>query len=106
MVESHDAEARRYLARRPTGKFQRVARVEERVAIRHLWSLLYRAVRRDAQRLNDVLRSVAALARRIGGLATQLTALTSRVEALERRVYDGRAHEHDGRPSPCPRRRV
>lgn len=96
MPQRTDAAARRYLTRRPTGKIDRHPPDEDRAAIRQLWSLLYRAVRRDAQRVNYALRSVGALARRIGSMSTQLTALTSRVEALERRVY--------GSPSPTPRR--
>lgn len=76
----HDA-ARRFLGTQPQTKFKHN---DTRVAVRYLWSLLYRAVRREHARLDQTLRSLSALARRIGGLSTELDTLRVRVERLER----------------------
>lgn len=73
--------ARQFLGTRPQTKFKHN---DTRVAVRYLWSLLYRAVRREHARLDQALRSVSALARRIGGLSTELDTLRVRVERLER----------------------
>jgi hypothetical protein len=88
-----DAGARRFITR-PTGKFSR----EDRAAIKHLWSLLYRAFRRDAQRVDRALRSIASVSRRLGAINVELTALRSRVERLER------AYRRDGEPGDDVRR--
>lgn len=90
-TQSRDGAARRFIVR-PSGKFDR----EDRRAIKHLWSLLYRAVRGNAQAVDRALRSIAAIARRLGAISTELTALRSRVEQLERRLYDERDDRYPG----------
>jgi hypothetical protein len=65
----------------------------DRDGLRYLWSLLYRAVRREHTRVENALRSVASIARRLGAISTELTELRSRVEQLERRCWS----DHDAR---------
>lgn len=73
--------ARRFLTWQPGTKF---TRTDGRVAVRYLWSLLYRAARRNAARVDDARRSLAALARRVGSISTELNTLRVRVDRLER----------------------
>lgn len=73
--------ARRFITvRQPTGKLS----AGDREGLRYLWSLLYRAVRREHARLENALRGIASLARRVGNISTELTDLRYRVERLER----------------------
>jgi hypothetical protein len=78
--------ARRFMARGTSGKLT----PGDRDGLRYLWSLLYRAVRREHTRVENALRSVASIARRLGAISTELTELRSRVERLERRCWGDR----------------
>lgn len=74
----------------------------DREGLRYLWSLLYRAVRREHTRVENALRGVASLARRVGNITTELTELRSRVDRLERRYWDEHDRRRTGRPDVRP----
>lgn len=55
-------------------------------AVRRLWSLLYRAVRRDAVRVDELTRTVRVQELRLYACRIQVDHLWQRVEELERRA--------------------
>lgn len=86
---------------RPSGRFDRVP-----PSVRHLWSLLYRAVRRHAVSVDRLDREVRTLrlehysyGLRTDGLVEQVERLTAAVDALARaldQLRNGSAHRSRG----------
>lgn len=62
-------------------------------SVRHLWSLLYRATRRHAERVDALSRRVRALALRTTSHRRELDHLWRRVEELERRLVAATGEE-------------